>query len=396
MSICFKNSKTGEKAVINRKNSSVSSEKKPLDAAKINTDKLIGYDDYINLMQEFKDVKGIKAYSSAKSYQGRDVYVIEMFDEELNDIVSRAKLINYKPVCFINSRHHANEVSSTNAAFDLVKNLLTDESYKHYLEKLNIVIIPFENPDGGYIHYELQKDNPEWKTHVARFDSLGKDITSEWFNFDTIHTEALAFTKTWYKWLPDVVTDNHGVPSHEWDQQFSGYVSPSFKGFWLPRALYYGYFWYITDEEYTKNNVGVCKLIQDKLSDLLNADEEMSKWNYDWADRFEKYAHAWMPKMFPADYYKKLIYYWIPFDTKKTKKYSSHRFPNITSLDWTTEVSDETATGDYLKLCAKTHINGCIAAMDSVISLDNKADVLDTESDGCVILNKKRKRPLYI
>lgn len=396
MTVSIENESTGQKAVINKSKTKIKKLKKPLDESKINTDSLIGYDDYIALVEELKDVKHLKTYAAAKSYQGRDVYTIELFDEELNDIVSKAKLINYKPVCFINSRHHANEISSTNAAFDLIKHLLKDESYKHYLEKLNIVIIPFENPDGGYIHYELQKDNPEWKFHVARFNALGKETTSEQFNMETKHTETLAFTRTWYKWLPDVVTDNHGVPSHEWDQQFSGYVSPSFKGFWLPRALYYGIFWYMTDEEYTENNVGVCKIIQDKLSDLVNADEEMTKWNFDWADRFEKYAHAWLPKMFPADYYKNLIYYWVPFDTKKVKKYSSHRYPNITCLDWTTEVSDETATGDYLKLCARTHLKGCLAAMDSVISVNNKADILDYEEKGQIVLNKKRKRPLSL
>ena len=369
---------------------------KPKEPLTLNTGELIGYEDYIGLMDQLKDLPGIKSYVAARSYQGRDVYVVEMFDDYLNDIVSRAKFINYKPVCLINSRHHANEISSTNAAFDLIMELTNNQDYKHYLDQLNIVIIPFENPDGGHIHYELQKDNPEWKLHVARFNALGKDITAEWFNFDTIHTEALAFTKTWFKWLPDIVTDNHGVPSHEWDQQFSGYVSPSFKGFWIPRALYYGYFWYITDEEYTKNNVAVARLIQDRLSDLINEDKEISRWNKDWADRFEKYAHRWMPKMFPADYYKNLIYYWIPFDTKKVQKYSSHRYPNITSLDWTTEVADETATGDYLKLCSRTHVKGCLAAMDSAIKLNNATTVQDCEKDGKIVLSKKRRRPLYI
>lgn len=100
--------------------------------------------------------------------------------------------------------------------------------------------------------------------------------------------------------------------------------------------------------------------------------------------------------MFPADYYKNLIYYWIPFDTKKVQKYSSHRYPNITSLDWTTEVADETATGDYLKLCSRTHVKGCLAAMDSAMKLNNTATVQDFEKDGKIVLSKKRKRPLYI
>lgn len=396
VNVTFENEATGEKVVINKNNSKVKKDKKPLDNNKIKTDELIGYDDYINLMKELEDVKGIKSYIGSKSYQGRDVYVIEVFDEELNDLVSRSKLINLKPVHFINSRHHANEVSSTNAAFDLVKKLLNDKNYKKYSEKINIVIIPFENTDGGYIHYELQKDNPEWKLHVARFNSVGKDTYTDWFNYDTIYTEAVAFTKTWYKWLPDVVTDNHGVPTHEWDQQFSGYVSPSFKGFWLPRALYYGYFWYITNEEYNKNNVGIGNIIQDKLCELINADDEMVMWNTDWADRFEKYAHEWMPKLFPADYYKNLIYYWIPFDIKKTQKYSSHKYPNITCLDWTTEVADETATGDYLEVCARAHVDGCLSVMETMIAVDNKAEVLDKEEKGQIVLYKKRHRPLHI
>ena len=70
--------------------------------------------------------------------------------------------------------------------------------------------------------------------------------------------------------------------------------------------------------------------------------------------------------------------------------------PNITCLDWTTEVADETATGDYLGVCARAHIDGCLAAMESMLSVDNKAEILDKEQRGQIILNKKRQRPLHI
>ena len=52
--------------------------------------------------------------------------------------------------------------------------------------------------------------------------------------------------------------------SHQWEQQFSGYTSPSFKGFWLPRSLLYGYFWYVTNEEY-KSNYKVNKKMEDVM-----------------------------------------------------------------------------------------------------------------------------------
>ena len=142
------------------------------------------------------------------------------------------------PSEIINSRHHANEVSSTNSAFILLKEILTNEKYKDLSEKLNLVIVPMENVDGTAIHYELQKENPYWKFHVARFNAIGKEFYHEHFKEDTIHTEAMGLTRLWYRMLPDIVVDNHGVPSHEWEQQFSGYTSPSFKGFWLPNTYY--------------------------------------------------------------------------------------------------------------------------------------------------------------
>lgn len=62
---------------------------------------------------------------------------------------------------------------------------------KIYLDKLNLVIVPMENVDGAAIHYELQKEHPNWKFHVARFNSLGKEFYYEHFQQDTIHSEAM-------------------------------------------------------------------------------------------------------------------------------------------------------------------------------------------------------------
>ena len=142
----------------------------------------------------------------------------------------------------------------------LIYKMANDENYREILKKLNLVIIPFENVDGGNIHYQLQKQNPKWKFHVARFNSVGKEIAWDYWK-ETKYGEAKAFPIIWNKWLPDFGVDNHGVPTHEWDQPFSGYVSPSFKGFWLPRALFYGYFWYLDDSEYflTKNFASIFK-----------------------------------------------------------------------------------------------------------------------------------------
>lgn len=166
--------------------------------------------------------------------------------------------------------------------------------------------------------------------------------------------------------LPDVLIDNHGVPSHEWEQQFSGYTSPAYKGFWLPRSLLYGYFYHITGEAYRSNYV-LNKKMEDVIADAFMDDEEITRENKMWAEQFEKYAHAWLPKMFPADYYKNMINYWIPHEYDPTHRYPSIRYPWILSLDYVSEVADETAQGDYLYSCARAHMVHDVAILEKIM-----------------------------
>ncbi|SCY76560.1 M14 family metallopeptidase [Alkaliphilus peptidifermentans] len=355
---------------------------------------LIGYGEYIEIINQLKHVPGINVYPIATSYLGRDIYAIELLPKE-EGYVSRTKRITNLPSQIINSRHHANEVSSTNAAFMLLKKLLTEEKYKSISGKLNLVIVPMENVDGAAIHYELQKDNPKWKLHVARFNAIGKEFYHEHFKSDTIHTEAMALTRLWEKYLPDIIIDNHGVPSHEWEQQFSGYTSPSFKGFWLPRSLLYGYFWIVNDDDY-KSNYSVNKKIEEVIADKIQHDDEITQWNKEWMSKFEKYAHGWMPKLFPADYYKNMINYWIPFSFDPSHRYPSIRFPWITTVAYTSEVADETAQGDYLNLCAKAHVAHDEAVIEMLMNCtcayERKCEIAENKiSISCI-----RHRPIIV
>ena len=108
-------------------------------------------------------MKEFLSYKTATSYAGRDIYAIELLPK-CKGYISRTKRINLLPSEIINSRHHANEVSSTNSAFILLKEILTNEKYKDLSEKLNLVIVPMENVDGTAIHYELQQ-----KIHTGNF-----------------------------------------------------------------------------------------------------------------------------------------------------------------------------------------------------------------------------------
>ncbi|MEL7650014.1 MAG: M14 family metallopeptidase [Sedimentibacter sp.] len=355
---------------------------------------LIGYEQYMDIIGQLKRVPEIEVYPVAESYSGRYIYAIEILPR-LEGYVSRTKRINSLPSEIINSRHHANEVSSTNAAFILLKKLLTEEKYKHLSDKLNLVIVPMENVDGTAIHYELQKDNPEWKLHVARFNAIGKEFYYEHFKTETIHSEAMGFTRLWEKYLPDVVIDNHGVPSHEWEQQFSGYTSPSYKGFWLPRSLLYGYYWTVTDDDY-KGNFDVNKKMEGVIAEGIAKDDEITMWNKEWMTRFEKYAHEWMPKQFPANYYKDMINYWIPFEFDPNHRYPSIRFPWITTVAYTSEVADETAQGEYLNLCARAHVIHDEAVLDMLMDCTCVFESKCQISENKISISCTRQRPVIV
>lgn len=366
----------------------------PIEQIHLPQERVIGYEQYLGIIRQLERVEGLSVYQTAVSYQGRKIYAVEL-TPRAEGYVSRTKRLTMRPSEIINCRHHANEVSSTNAAFALIRELLTNPKYRELPEKLNLVIVPLENVDGAAIHYQLQKEHPRWKFHVARFNSVGKEFYHDHFLPDTIHTEARSFRRLWRAFLPDAVVDDHGVPTHEWEQPFSGYTSPSYKGFWLPRSLLYGYYWTVNGDAFA-GNFRLNKQLENAVADAVEQDGEMCRWNQAWMREFETYAHQWMPRLFPADYYRGMIDYWIPFDYSAQHRYPSIRFPWITSVAYTSEVADETAQGDYLRLCAHAHTVHDLAMIDAL------ADAGCVWQTGCSIgadavsLRMIRQRPIII
>ena len=374
-------------------------ERKPLpkkDIAEIDLheSEVIGYETYLAIIEELKQVEGMEVFQTASSYLGRKQYAIWL-KPEYAGYLSMTKRLSRIPGLLINARHHANEVSSTNASFQLLKKLLTENKYRDLPEKLNLVLVPMENPDGAAIHYELQKEHPFWKFHVARFNALGKEFAHEYYQQDTIHSEAMGMTRLIEMFAPDMIVDNHGVPSHEWEQQFSGYTSPSYKGFWLPRSLLYGYFWYVSDPEY-QGNYPVNEKMQDVIADRILEDSEMTAWNKEWSTEFERYAHAWFPKLFPADYYKGMINYWIPYPYNPNHTYASIRYPWVVTVSYTSEVADETAQGEYLELCASAHVAHDEATLTMLIGAKHGKLCRYECRDHQIFAGLLRQRPMIV
>ncbi len=322
-----------------------------------------------------------------QSFFGRKIRGLDLIKpgERFESVYRSGEL---RPSLYINARHHANEVSSTNAVFILTEKVLAEPAL---LDKLNLVILPMENPDGSEIHAKLMEEHPYWIYHIARFNALGKEFSLEYFKDETIHTEALPLTHIFHRHLPDVYIDNHGVPTHEWNQQFSGYTAPAYKGFWLPRSLLYGYFWYPEGEEW-KKNYDYAKAMEDKIADGINSHETMRELNLEWKDRFEKYAHQWMPKMFPTGYYKDMIFYWIGFEAERTHRYLSIRYPEITVVGYTSEVIDETAQDEHLTRCVHAQYQNNLSAMELMASREIEYDKIVNLNHHHLTIYRKRRR----
>lgn len=371
-------------------------EKVALDTSLLPYDRLASYTAYIEAMNHLRSACDFPIYQLERSYQGRSIYAVDCMLPQPGYAVSRMKRINAKPTFILNNRHHANEISSTSMAFDLLRLFLTDPDYQKYWKGINISMIPFSNVDGGAVHEIMQQDNPQWMLHAARFNSVGIDIRHISFIPDGKYTEGNSLPKLWSKWLPDIVADDHGIPHHECNFPAMGFQRPPLKEHWIPRSLFFGYLSYLQGDQW-ENNHRVNDLIKNRVADAINSDAEIVERNADWKDRYAKYAHQWMPELFQANYYKDVIFYDRQLKADPESKQVGLRYPNITVMDWVTEVADETASGAYLELCARTHKTAALATMDALLNdMPQKLENRDGQCDCCLTLWRKRSRPLQL
>lgn len=352
---------------------------------------IISYDRYLQLLAYYRKYDELSIIPIDTTYKGKKIYAIEVIKKDKNIVYSRNKLMMNRITCLFNARHHANEVSSTNSTFMMLDKVLNDDSYYRKLDRVNLIFLPFENIDGGEIHHKMQKDNPKWLYHVARYNSTGYEFRKDYLNDETKYGEARAIPKLWRKWLPDIVTDNHGFESHEFYLQFSGYISPWYKSFWIPRALYYGYIWYDDTKVYMKE---YGEKIQMMVTKFINSESQINELNHYWAKRFFKYAEKWHPDMFNTEIHDGLIFYWIERNERKRVCNFALEFPEITTLDWTTEVADETAIDEYLELNSRAHHVSDLAVLNLAYETKIEYETSTENMNGQIIYSKIRKKPL--
>jgi uncharacterized membrane protein YgcG len=271
-------------------------------------DHIISPDESEALVKQLSAYPEIHAYRAGKSYRGRDTSVLEILLPNGGELLSTAKATAYKPTIFITGRQHANEVSSTSHILRLAELLATDPAYRAVLKKVNVILHPVENPDGAAMAYELQQLTPTHMLHAGRYSALGMDVGSQTGQAETLLPESLVRGRIWREWLPDIYLNPHGYPSHEWVQQFAGYVPPGFRSYWTTRG------WYtmlgpLRDPRYP-DHARVSDTIRDNIVAEVNSNPDVRAMNLRTQARYRRWAFGFAPNVFNQEIYKDTAIYY--------------------------------------------------------------------------------------
>ena len=192
-----------------------------------------------DIVRRLSALDGVRGYVGGRSYEGRDVPVLELF-LPFEKYVSLPRLVTLKPTLQAVARQHANEVSSTNYLLRFAELLARDPATREALKKMSFVFEPMENPDGAELAFAMQKNEPFHSLHAGRYGALGVDMGYQ-TGAKPLLPEAAVRTRLYDRWVPDVFLNLHGYPSHEWVQPFSNYTPYLFRDYWIPKG-WFAYF----------------------------------------------------------------------------------------------------------------------------------------------------------
>ena len=292
----------------------------------------------------------LHAWEGGTSLRGHPIHVLEA-SLDARGLRSRRKLRFLKPTLLFNARHHANEISSTNAALRLAWRLSRTTAGRKLLQRVNVAFIPLENPDGVTALEALLPGCAGHKLHAARYNALGAEWYADYHREHPRFPEARVKRPLWQRWLPRYVLDAHGVPSHEWDQPFAGLANPRFREHWIPRAFVFAILPFI-EQPWHPGHVGVMDLAG-RLAEAMAADRQIVALNAELSDRYERYARTFAPDIFPASVNETLVV--VPTAPRIGDVNFAQVYWPLTEVELITEVVDEVVDGPWLAACVRAH-----------------------------------------
>jgi len=350
-------------------------------------DRLLSAREVSDWIQHLGRMPHLQSWQAGRSWQGRPIWAVEACLQGGGKLASVAKTRVLKSTLLINARHHANEISSTNAVLHLAWQLSATRQGRETLKQTNIVMIPIENADGVATLEMLLPEASDHKLHAARYNALGVEWYSDYFADPPRFAEARVKPRLWHRWLPQIVLDAHGVPSHEWDQPFSGYVPPKpFQEFWLPKTFVYAIVPFIDRPDHPAH--GIAGQLVNLMRQALAGDRAIIDLSLALNDRYRRYAGSAEPRVFPACTAETLVA--LPPQKRIAKNnFAARRWP-LTLSEIITEVTDEVASGSLLALCARAH-RRIAGALVEFMRPEKPGAISRTQlADGAVLLRWRR------
>lgn len=354
---------------------------------KVPTDTIISHKLCLELFEKLKRSDALRGYIAGRSFEKREIPVLEAFTP-MKQYVSIPRLTTFKPTLYSSGRQHANEVSSTNYLLKLAELITEDPSYQDFLKKVNIVIHPMENPDGTELAYKLQQLTPFHSLHAGRYSSLGLEIGHQVQAEEPLLPEARVRKHLHEKWLPDIHLNLHGYPSHEWVQQFSGYIPYLFLDYWIPR----GWFVYFRSlrlplyEKWKSAGEDLMKIIIEEIK----KDKEFHQSNQKFYNRYHRWAERWQPHLNHLEIEDGVNIYSKRRSSREARLTQKWK---TTYIEETPELMDETARGEWLDFLCRQGIIYLKAHLKYLASSDFTRVRIEEEYRDRIHLQFVRGRP---
>jgi len=165
-----------------------------------------------------------------ESCLGQPLIVVET-GRPAGPAVSVPRRAAWKPSILLSARQHANEATSTQAAFAWLERLLGDDDL---LSQANLIVHPVENPDGARLHAALCSLAPNHMHHAARYTAFGADLQTEPRVGGAMIGESAIRRDAARRWRPVLHLNDHGYPAHAWIRSQTGFLPRGFEDWSLP------------------------------------------------------------------------------------------------------------------------------------------------------------------
>ena len=335
-------------------------------------------------------------YHVGESYLGRQIWAMDLMSPIAATHWSRVKATTFKPTVIYSAREHANEVSSTSHVLRHAELLLTDSVQRAKLDKVNVVIHPFTNPDGAQLAYDLYRITPDYILHAGYLGSLGAGVGGGFGSFP-IYPESKVRDELWDMWFPDIFLNPHGYPSHQVVQLFSEYSGLVRSGRVTERNWGFNKGWfmpgfsYLDDPAYPRHKDAAFK-IRDYITAGINSNRDVFEMNQRTYDRYRRYGADFDTEVFRLPMTDSVM---INMPLKGSRGFGGGGSfnPRITIWNGITEAPDETAHGPWMELVAKAGLSWDQAILDYLYDGDHKVDRSGSAFLGGATLRMNRTRP---